>query len=435
MLALAAVDCSKPFDAEVSTNVTTDNLLNSGYSGALLQMRGSYQRLANVLDDVTVDLEVASDNAEETGGHTSQRDLDYGEFYTNTPEINVLYAGLHDARGQADLFLRQYIDRYDLSLNYTGGAVPIDVRRKSMTAYATLVRGWSALYLGLIFDKVNFNRGPRQDAQYALVQALADFAAIDSLYASASARPEPLFEGIDIQKAAHTLAAKAQLQLGNYDAAVTMAQSGYTSAVTGGKLAVFYAAGAGDITTVDGSLIYTHVGNRANTQKLWCMNKWFLQNDSLDVRIALDSTTTTGAKFTFNGSNDLSLFKNYALGYTFPRVPAKYDTTLVQGKGLRILSWQDNTLIWAEALVRRNDLASGIAKLNEVRAAARTDKGAPLTVRSASTQTQALDDVLSERRVEFMAELGDRFISLRRFGVKHTFGGVDHKLPIPATEP
>ena len=338
-------------------------------------------------------------------------------------------------KSQADIFLKQYIDTYNLSLNYAGGAITIDQRRNSMIAYATLVRGWSTLYLGLIFDQVNFNKGPRQDSQTALVQAVADFATIDSLYAAASNKPETIFEGIDIQKAAHTLAAKAQLQLGNYDAAIASAQTGYAAATTLGKQTVFYALAAGDITTVDGDLIYTHVGNRANAQKLWCMNKWFLQNDSLEARIALDSTTTTGAKFSFNGSNDLSLFKNYALGYTFPRIPAKYDTTLVQGKGLRILSWQDNTLTWAEALVRKNDLAAGVAKLNEVRAAAKTDKGGAVPVRIASTQVQALNDLLYERRVEFMAEIGDRFISLRRFGVKHTFSNVDYKFPIPATEP
>lgn len=435
--------CSSPFEAEVSTNVTTDDLLKTGYSGALLQMRGSYQRLANVMDDITVSGEVASDNAEECGGFTSQRDMDYGEFYNFAPEVNLIYAGLHDARGQADQFLTQYIDKYDLTLNYGGGTVPVATRKKTMIAYAQLMRGWSTLYLGLLFKEVNFNRVARGSAEEAIRRAVQDFAAIETAFASADA-PEAVFEGADIRRAAATLNAKAQLQLGSFDAAVQAASNGYAPATGGaalaGTISIAFLRTASNISTIDGNLIFTLIGNTANAQKQFAMNKWYLQNDSLDQRIALDSTLPTGAKFVQNASVDLELFRGYVLGYrtsatvVTPRTPTKHAASTVQGKALRMLAWQDNVITWAEALIRKGDVTGGIAKLNELRATAKTDAGKPVPLRTASTADAALNDILWERRVELMCENADRFITLRRFGVPHYESKAQYALPIPSTE-
>lgn len=435
--------CANIFQAEVSTNVTTDNLLRTGYSGALLQMRGSYQRLANVMDDIVVSGEVASDNAEECGGFTSQRDMDYGEFYNFAPEINLIYAGLHDARGQADLFLTQYINSYDLTVNYGGGTVPVETRKRTMTAFAQLVRGWATLYLGSLFSNVNFNRGTPISAEETLRRAAQDFAAIEAAYGSATP-PEAVFEGIDLRRAAATLNAKAQLQLGAFDATIQAASGGYApttgGAMAAGAVTISFLRTASNISTVDGNLIFTLIGNSANPQKQFAMNSWFLQNDSLDQRIALDSTLPTGQKHVFNAAVDLELFRGYVLGYrtnatvVTPRVPSKYVASTVQLKPLRLLSWQDNVLTWAEALVRKGDVPAGIAKLNEIRTLARTDRGAAAPLRAPTTRDAALNDLLWERRVEFLCEGADRFITLRRFGIQHYESRVQYAFPIPNTE-
>lgn len=442
--AVFGASCSNIFEAEVSTNVTTNELLRTGYSGAVLQMRGSYQRLANVMDDIIVSGEVASDNAEECGGFTSQRDMDYGEFYNFAPEVNLIYAGLHDARGQADLFLNEYIEQYDLTLNYAGGAVPVATRKQTMIAYARLIRGWSTMYLGMLFSKVNFNRAASVTAEEALRRAAQDFAAVEAAYASANA-PEAVFEGIDIRRAAATLNAKTQLQLGAFDAAIQAATAGYTATSGGtgaaaGTVSMAFLRTASNISTIDGNLIFTLVGNTANAQKQFAMNKWFLQNDSLEARIALDSTIPTGAKHVLNAAVDLEAFRGYTLGYrssasvVTPRTPRKHAASTVQNNPIRLLSWQDNLLIWAEALIRKGDVTAGIAKLNELRATAKNDRSVAVPLRTATTSEAALNDILWERRVEFMCEGGDRFITLRRFAVPHYESKTQYALPIPSTE-
>jgi hypothetical protein len=440
---LAFTACTNIFQAEVSTNVTTDNLLRTGYSGALLQMRGSYQRLANVMDDIIISGEVASDNAEECGGFTSQRDMDYGEFYNFAPEVNLIYAGLHDARGQADLFLTQYINSYDLTLNYTDAAVPVATRKLTMTAYAQLIRGWATMELGMLFTNVNFNRGPAVSAEEALRRAAQDFTAIEAAFAS-STPPEAVFEGIDLRRAAATLNAKTQLQLGAFDASIQAASGGYTATSGGvsaaGAVTIAFLRTASNISTIDGNLIFTLVGNSANAQKQFAMNKWFIQNDSLEQRIALDSTLSTGQKFVFNAAVDLEVFRGYVLGYrtnatvVTPRTPTKYSASTVQARPLRLLSWQDNTLTWAEALIRKGDLQGGIAKLNELRATAKNDRNVAVPLRTVSSRDAALNDILWERRVEFMCEGADRFITLRRFAVPHYESKAQYALPIPNTE-
>lgn len=441
---LLGIACSNIFQAEVSTNVTTDNLLQTGYSGAVLQMRGSYQRLANVMDDITVSGEVATDNAEECGGFTSQRDMDYGEFYNFAPEVNLIYAGLHDARGQADSFLNEYIEKYDLTLNYTGGTVPVATRKQSMIAFARLVRGWSTMYLGMLFSKVNVNRAAALTPEEVLRRAAEDFTAIEALYSSATA-PEAVFEGIELRRAAATLNAKTQLQLGAFDAAIQAATAGYTptSGVAGasaGFIGIAFLRTASNISTIDGNLIFTLIGNTANAQKQFAMNKWFLQNDSLEARIALDSTLPTGAKFVFNAAVDLEIFRAYSLGYrtsasvVTPRIARKHAASTVQGTQLRLLSWQDNVLTWAEALIRKGDLAGGVAKLNEIRSLAKNDRNLAVPLRTATTREAALNDILWERRVEFMCEDADRFITLRRFAIPHYESKAQYALPIPNTE-
>ncbi|MGE5497662.1 MAG: hypothetical protein ACM3Q2_06325, partial [Syntrophothermus sp.] len=432
ILALSALlftGCDNMFEAEVSTNVKSSNVLQSGYPGAVMMLRGSYQRLGNVADDISVHTAIATDDADEINGHTTSADFDLGNWVPSNPEYTIMYAGLHDARGQADRFLKDYLPNFDLTVNYGGGSVPVAVRKNSIIAYATLMRGWSTLYLGLLFNQVNYYAGPRMAPEDALRRAREDFQEINRLYALTANAPEVYFEGISIKEAANTLLAKAYLQLGVYDSAAIAASKGFTKTTKGstgaadGTVTVFYNIAPANLSDIEGNLIYQHVGNKTVVAKSWCVTSWFIKNDSLDTRIALDTATTSGSKYTFSASNDRSLLTNYTLGYKSPFIPSKFCATTVQGKGLRILSWQDNTLTWAEAMAKSGNIAGGIAKLNEVRTGVTKDKGGSVPMRSAGSLQNAIDDIATERRIEFVAEFGDRFITCRRLGIKHDNSG------------
>lgn len=439
LLLLVFSGCNNLFEAEVSTNVETDDILKSGYAGADMMLKGAFQAFANVADDISIHCSIASDDADETNGHTTNADEDMGKFLAYNPEPKLMYFGLHDARGQADRFLTTYLDKFDLNTNYGGGAIPVVKRKNTMIAFASLVRGWSTLYLGMLFEKVNFNQGAFITPTETINKAITDFLTVEDLYKS-GATDEAYFNGISIREAASTLLAKAYLQNGRYDLAITAANSGYKKTVKGtsgaadGIVNVFYAISAANITTIDGNLIFTHVGNNTNTQKSWAMTSWFLQNDVSDQRIALDSATAAKKAFTFSASNDRSTITSYKLGYTVPRIPAKYGAATVQEKPLRLLSWQDNALTWAEALVRNGDIGGGASKVNEVRTGLKNDAGSVLPTLTFSTQQDGLDKILIERRIEFFVELGDRFIAFKRYGVKHEVSGVDYVWPVPTSE-
>lgn len=434
-LVLLVSSCDGLFEAEVTTNVVTDDIVRSGYVGAQLTARASYDRLVNVLDNVTIYAALASDEANAHTGQITLGELDLGTWGPASPDINFAYSGLHDARGQADRFLNEFFDLFDLTQNYPADGPNVDVRAQTLQAYATLMRGWSTLYLGFIFEEVNFEREAPVSSDEAIRRAITDFQAIESGYANGT-YTEAVFEGISIREAANSLLAKAHLQLGDYPATLSALDRGFTqstpTAGDDGELVAIFSS-SGSINQINGNAIYSEAGNLNSPSKSWSMTSFYIGMGQLDARVAVDSTTANGDPFVPNADNDREEM-GIALGYSSPVVLEKYLVDAVEDAGLRLLSWQDNALMRAEALIQSGQVSDGVTELNTVRAEARSPEGDPVALSTAATMQDALNDLLLERRLEFAAEVGDRFITLRRHGIQHGDSGRPHALPIPSTE-
>ena len=424
--ALFTTGCDGLFDAEVSTVVDEEDIIRSGYSGAILLARAPYDRMANVLDNISVYGAMATDEAFAHSGQVTLGDLDTGSWSDTSPEINFAYSGLHDARGQADRFLTDFIDRFDLSDGFpTADGVSVEVREQTLRDYATLMRGWSTLYLGLLFEEVNFDQGAPVSSEEAIRRAITDLQAVRD------GGGEDVFEGIALAEAANTLLAKAYLQLGENDSAAQAAANGYTEDTAGGAIVAFYTGSS--LNSIDGNAIFSTVGDEDEQEKVWAMTRWYIDRSNDDARIAVDSTTVNGDPFLQTADSDLEE-RGVNLGYVSPSVLEKYLAPSVETEPVRLLSWQDNALTRAEALIRSGDVDGGVDLINDVRDAASDPDGGDLPDVDADDSEGALALVRTERRIELAAEIADRFITLRRFGIQHEYGDRPYAFPIPNTE-
>ncbi len=428
---LAFMSCDDLFEAEDNTLVTAEDIIGGGYPAARLAVQGSYERLVNVLDNVTYSAEIATDNVDETDSYQGSGDIDMGQFHSGLTEANTMYAGLHDARNQADLFLTTYVHQFDFADQLPASAPSVEQRKQTFVAFSTLVRGWSTLYLGLVFREVNFNRGPRYPASEALDRAIADFNAIEAMYAG-SDPPEDTWVNIDIRKAANTLRAKANLQLGNYAAALAASAGGLQPTDPAAVSQVF---GPYD-NPADGMAIFTAgFADGYNNRIRMSMSKFYITEDPKDERVNLLSTTVDGVANATFGANDRQTYYSYQTGWTAPLKISKYNGATTAETPIRILSWQENALISAEAKIRSGDVAGGIADINTIRSGVVDDAGAPVPLAVAADEATAMAALEYEIRMEFAVEVGMYFQALRRWGRDHYFrSGALYEFEIPITE-
>jgi hypothetical protein len=103
-----------------------------------------------------------------------------------------------------------------------------------------------------------------------------------------------------------------------------------------------------------------------------------------------------------------------AAGGTFPAqtkyFPNKYKSTVIAAENIILFRLAEQYLIRAEARARLNKLDDARTDLNVIRTRA------GLNGTSAVLQDDVVKAVLKERRVEYFAELGNRFFDLRRTG-------------------
>lgn len=433
LLAAAAgmfLSCDSIFEADDNTIVTEDDIINSGYPGARLAVQGSYERLVNVLDNVTYSCEIATENADETDSFQGSGDIDMGQFHASLEEANTMYAGLHDARKQADLFLTAYADRFNYADQIPAGVNP-EQRKRTFIAFSRLVRGWATLYLGLVYHEVNFDRGDRQPASVAIARAIEDFQAVESQYTGANP-PEASWIGMNIRKSANTLLAKAHLQLGQYSQAITASAAGLQKADAAGVREVW---GPYD-NPFDGQAMFTAgFADAYNARIRMSMSKFYIPEDPKDERVNLLATTADGATNTTFGANDRVTFHGYNPGWTVPLKISKYYGGTTAETPIRILSWQENALISAEAKILTGDIAGGLADINTIRSDVLDDAGVAVPLAAAANQAEALAALEYEIRMEFAVEVGMYFQSLRRWGRTHYFrSGALYEFEIPTSE-
>jgi len=424
VVALVVVSCDNAFQAKESTIIAPDNVVQSGYPGATVMVLGPWVRLVNVMDDVSYQPEVATDNADETDSFQSSADFDRGVWHSGLLELNYIYSGLHDARNEADLFLTKYLNEFNLTVQYptTSGTPPVATRANTFRAYVTLMRGWSTLYLGLLFDQVNFNKGEKVSPQVAIDRAIADFIAVDAMYNLTTDAPETRWNGLNIRKAANTLLAKAYLQTGRYQEALAASAKGLQKTDTQADRTVMapyeQAVGSGSGTGAS-ALRDAAVANSTTTNKRYSMNKFFIAEDPKDNRVDLDSVTTSGQRFVQFGGNDRNINEGYVLGFNAPRVLRKLAATTLAGTFIRVLSWQDNALMSAEAKIRTGNIAGGIADINSIRMDVKTDAGQPVPLAVAADQQSAMAALEYEIRMELCGEVAHYFIALHRWDRNH----------------
>jgi hypothetical protein len=440
VVAFLIMSCDNAFQANESTIIAPDNVLGSGYPGATVMALGPWNRLVNVMDDVSYMPEVATENVDETDSFQSSGDFDQGVWHNGESEINVIYSGLHDARKEADLFLTLYLDKFDLTYNYptSAGTPPVATRANTLRAYTRLIRGWSTLYLGLLFEQVNFDQGERLSPQIAVDRAIEDFKAVDAMYDLPVNAPETRWNGLNIRKAANTLLAKAYLQSAKYPEALAASAKGLqkTDSQADRTLMAPYEQAIGSGPGTGSNALYTAgSANSTVTNKRYSMNKFFIAEDPKDNRVDLDSTTTSGQRFVQFGGNDRSINSGYVLGFTAPRILRKMSSATLSTSFIRILSWQENMLISAEAKMKTGNVPGGIADLNLIRVDVRTDAGQPVPLASATDLQSGMNALEYEIRMEMCGEIAEYFIALHRWGRKHSVNtSKDFLLPIPITE-
>ena len=440
-VAMLVVSCDSAFQANETTIISPDNVVASGYPGATVMLLGPWARLVNVMDDVSHMPEIATENADETDSFQSSGDFDQGAWHGGLLEINVIYSGLHDARKEADLFLTKYVNDFDLSSQYptTAGTPPMATRLNTFRAYAKLMRGWSTLYLGLLFDQVNFDRGEKVSPQVAVDRAIEEFVAVDAMYNLASNAPEARWNGLNIRKAANTLLAKAYLQSGKYPEALAASAKGLQKSDSQADRTVMapyeQAVGSGPGTGANALYNTAATANSTVTNKRFSMNKFFIAEDPKDNRVDLDSSTVSGQRFVQFSGNDRNINAGYVLGFNAPRVLRKMASTTLAGSFIRILSWQDNALMSAEAKIKSGNVAGGIADINTIRMDVKTDAGQPVPLASSADLQSAMAALEYEIRMELCGEVGHYFIALHRWDRSHVVAtNKKFVLPLPLTE-
>ncbi len=206
---------------------------------------------------------------------------------------------------------------------------------------------------------------PRYDPQtdvYSGLQNLLDDAIADFRASGISGGvQEDLFFGGDAAswiKAAYTLKARLYLDIGNYQGALSAVQQGIsgvsetmqydpvTPGVGGGNNflnELLNSSTFGGDVSAEGSFLIELVGNGAssrNNSKTDETDRYAYYYDGTDINIA---------------------------GFAAPDAPMK------------LLSYEENTLIWAEALLRTGDFETALAKLNEFRASLRNGEVFPIS--------------------------------------------------------
>jgi hypothetical protein len=243
---------------------------------------------------------------------------------------------------------------------------------------------------------------------------------------------------VNIRKAANTLLAKAYLQSGKYTEALAASAKGLqkTDSQADRTMMAPYEQAVGSGPGTGSNALYTAgSANSTVTNKRYSMNKFFIAEDPKDNRVDLDSTTSGGQRFVQFGGNDRNINSGYVLGFNAPRVLRKMASTTLAGSFIRIISWQENTLISAEAKMKTGNIAGGIADINLIRVDVRTDAGQPVPLASATDLQSGMNALEYEIRMEMCGEIAEYFIALHRWGRKHSVNtSKDFMLPIPITE-
>lgn len=473
--------CKKFLDTERQGGYDADNYPYPGGSGPYDQyIFGAYNdlRTFNVHSQSFIAAtSIRSDDADKgstpADGGANAIDMDNFPVTPSNGFCNTLWIGYYGLINKCNNTIKE--------VNTNTNIVATDAIKQQTIAEAKFLRGYAYFMMVRLFGRVPLIDTLFADpaAQNNIPQSTAaqiyTFIENDLSFASANLplNWDPKFVGRATRGAANGLLAKVYLTQQKWALAMSTANAVITSGEynlstsydkifreegENSKESVFevQATASAAIQTANGVQYAQIMGVRGsgvwdigwgwNTPSTY-LEAAYEPNDPRKNRTILYTSTATTTYQTIYGENLPVGLPNPRYNnkvYTNPAMRASIGHRFGYWMNIRILRYADVVLMYAEAANEMNNTTEALAKLEMVRARART--GAPAgTLPAVTTTDQALlrDAIRQERRVELAME-HDRFFDLVRWGIAQTVLNAAGKpnfndnrdvlLPIPQTQ-
>lgn len=408
--------CDSPLETEPTASIDAGTALSTK-RGIELGLNGAYRQLQTVYGiNQLVYPDLYSDNLDFTGTFQTDREFSLRDVLANNSTMLGMWGGSYDAINRANNILEAAPDAEGMS-----DAERAQARGEALfiraLAYSVLVNWWGGV--PIISDP---SRGVTEESLVARAtrQEVLDFLQAD-LEEASTLMGTAKVNGRANRAAADALNARMYLEEGEYARARDKA-----TAVIGNTTYRLMTNFADIFRTKNTAESIFEIQHNANNQNSIAF--WYLPS-ALGGRYGYAPSASLDAAFEAGDPREavtIGMSGTSRYGNKHNRVATGDDQPIV-------LRLAEMYLIRAEANARLNAAADVVrADVNVVRARAGR---APLAT-TLTTQTQLLDAILAERRVEFALE-GQRFFDLRRFGRAEAVLAIAPAkllLPIPQSE-
>lgn len=438
LMLLPLTACNKFVDVPVPTNKITTQELFKDDANATSAVTSIYTSMANLLLNVangalTVYTGAASDELNYVG--TSADD---NEFQTNSVTS-------HNSTNSGNFWTTSYGFIYQSNaciegINASNGLSP--KMKKQLLGECKVVRSMIYFYMVQLYGDlplitttdVNTNnakgRNPTSEILNFITTDLneAKQLLVETYPTSGRLRPN--------LQTAEALLAKVYLYTGNWDKAETEAtnvvnsaqynlQSDLTKVFLTGSNEAIWQIGATIVNTIEGTVL---VNTNPNA-----IPNYLISEASMNSFEPNDPRKTAWVGTRTIGNKTYYFPYKYKLSYGAPAATESYV----------MFRLAEQYLIRSEAKIRQGKTDEGVKDLNTIRRRARGNDNTILPdLPMGSTQQQALTYVFNERRVELMAEWGNRWLDLKRLHlcntilkpIKPNWQDTDTLFPIPLSE-
>lgn len=354
---------------------------------------GIKDEVADCVDDLFIAADGLSDQLIFTrqvrnATYPTYEQLDLGDILTDNNSIDAFYFQLHRFRKYADTLIAR-VDKITFA-----NAANKNTAMYNAYLYGGLARYFSAAYMGL------------NPTEFGDAINVSPFIPSATLYNLAVDRwKQALTFATDAQKRVlNSLIARAYLMKGDYTNAATYAQSGMVS---------------GDAAF------------EAKYSTLWD-NNYRVQAGQLRSQFVLSQRMLDYVTADPKEANRIAFMPAVKAASSYPQYYYQYKYKLDPNTGLvssiPFMTWQENSLMLAELILRGNANGDALALVNSVRASHGIDPLATITLSTAGSP-----NIVTERDKELCFQ-GARLLDERRFNIFHLGAGKWQCLPITDDE-
>ena len=444
LIMLLAAGCSNVLDVhpvnetDASQAITTPAGARAAVAGLYDALQGADQAAEYYGGDLLFFGDLSGDDVEHTGTFTTYRQIDQNDITSDNVSIEDMWDAIYKAIGRANTVLEKVPNVAGLSASEKDDLLAQAHFIRALS-YHNLVKFWgdtaaSGLGVPIVLvppkDISEAGLATRATTGAVYTQILSDLSDAESLMGSSTDAHRATVMAV------HALRARVYLYQKNYPGAETEAEA---VAAGGFSLAQHY----GDLFTPEGDDTPEDIFRLHFDAVDFCWEGYYYRHSEAQGRREISPSVNLIQAYdpAFNGSpgsyNPTDLRGQWNITFfdttDGTSVYGSKWPTGIGAEDIHVFRFAEVLLIQAEAEARQNKLGEAEATLTPIR----TRAGLPAAGLDTMSQTNAIDAILNERRLELAME-GDRWPDLVRTGRVQNFlpavAAFQTLYPIPLNE-